>query len=31
MGQQDQPEARRSELHQLIVRTSLRHEGMLTA
>jgi succinylglutamate desuccinylase/aspartoacylase family protein len=29
MGQQDQPESRRSELHQLVVRTALVHEGLL--
>jgi predicted deacylase len=31
MGQQSQTESRRSELHQLIVRTALTHEGMLDA
>ena len=31
MGQQDQPESRRAELHQLVVRTALRHEGLVTA
>ena len=30
MGQQNQPQSRRAELHQLIVRTALQHEGMLT-
>lgn len=29
MGQQGQLESRRSELHQLVVRTALQHEGML--
>jgi predicted deacylase len=29
MGQQGQLESRRSELHQLLVRTALRHEGLL--
>ena len=29
MGQQNQPESRRSELHQLVVRTALQHEGLL--
>lgn len=31
MGQQGQPEARRSELHQLVVESALRHEGLLIA
>ncbi len=29
MGQQNQPESRRSELHQLVVRTALVHEGLM--
>ncbi len=31
MGRQNQHQSRRTELHQLIVRTALQHEGMLTA
>jgi hypothetical protein len=31
MGQEGQTESRRAELHQLIVRTALRNEGLLTA
>jgi predicted deacylase len=31
MGQQNQPESRRVELHQLVVEQALRHEGLLTA
>jgi hypothetical protein len=30
MGQQNQPQSRRAEIHQLIVRTTLQREGMLT-